>query len=62
MCWCGLGSVVKQHEHFKWQMRALCQGNVGSSSLRNMFMNVAGGISFDIYPTPLFVEDIYSNI
>jgi len=26
---------------------------------RNMFMNVAGGISFDIYPTPLFVEDIY---
>lgn len=26
---------------------------------RNMFMNVAGGISFDIYPTPLFVEDEY---
>jgi len=26
---------------------------------RNMFMNVAGGISFDIYPTPLFVQDDY---
>ena len=26
---------------------------------RNMFMNVAGGISFDIYPTPLFVSDDY---
>jgi hypothetical protein len=24
---------------------------------RNMFMNVAGGVSFDFYPTPLFVED-----
>lgn len=26
---------------------------------RNMFMNVASGVSFDIYPTPLFVEDDY---
>ena len=26
---------------------------------RNMFMNVAGGVSFDIYPTPLFVADDY---
>ncbi len=26
---------------------------------RNMFMNVAGGASFDIYPTPLFVSDYY---
>lgn len=26
---------------------------------RNMFMNVAGGVSFDIYPTPLFVSDEY---
>jgi len=26
---------------------------------RNMFMNVAGGVSFDIYPTPLYVEDHY---
>jgi len=26
---------------------------------RNMFMNVAGGISFDIYPTPLFVSAGY---
>ena len=25
----------------------------------NMFMNVAGGVSFDIYPTPLFVSDDY---
>lgn len=24
---------------------------------RNMFMNVAGGVSFDIYPTPLFTYD-----
>jgi len=24
---------------------------------RNTFMNVAGGVSVDIYPTPLFVED-----
>lgn len=24
---------------------------------RNMFMNVAGGISFDMYPTPLFTGD-----
>jgi hypothetical protein len=29
---------------------------------RNMFMNVAGGVSFDIYPTPLFTSDKhYSN-
>ncbi len=29
---------------------------------RNMFMNVAGGASFDIYPTPLFVEaEYFSN-
>ena len=26
---------------------------------RNMFMNVAGGVSFDIYPTPLFTSDDY---
>lgn len=26
---------------------------------RNMFMNVAGGVSFDIYPTPLFTSDQY---
>jgi len=26
---------------------------------RNMFMNVAGGVSFDIYPTPLFTQDNY---
>ncbi len=26
---------------------------------RNMFMNVAGGVSFDIYPTPLFTYDNY---
>ena len=26
---------------------------------RNMFMNVAGGFSLDIYPTPLFVSDDY---
>jgi len=26
---------------------------------RNIFMNVAGGVSFDIYPTPLFVSDTY---
>lgn len=29
---------------------------------RNMFMNVAGGVSFDMYPTPLFTgDDNYSN-
>jgi hypothetical protein len=29
---------------------------------RNTFMNVAGGVSFDIYPTPLFVEgESFSN-
>lgn len=29
---------------------------------RNMFMNVAGGMSFDMYPTPLFTGDEnYSN-
>lgn len=29
---------------------------------RNMFMNVAGGVSFDIYPTPLFTSgEHYSN-
>ncbi|PCJ25703.1 MAG: hypothetical protein COA97_07440 [Flavobacteriales bacterium] len=26
---------------------------------RNMFMNVSGGVSLDIYPTPLFVSGIY---
>ncbi|MGB0886733.1 MAG: outer membrane beta-barrel protein [Vicingaceae bacterium] len=26
---------------------------------RKIFMNVAGGVSFDIYPTPLYVEDDY---
>ncbi len=26
---------------------------------RQMFMNAAGGVSFDIYPTPLFTSDIY---
>tara|TARA_B100000809_G_scaffold59037_1_gene55548 strand:- start:7790 stop:8608 length:819 start_codon:yes stop_codon:yes gene_type:complete len=26
---------------------------------RNIFMNVAGGVSFDIYPTPLYVEGEY---
>lgn len=26
---------------------------------RNMFMNVAGGVSFDIYPTPLYTYDDY---
>ena len=26
---------------------------------RQMYMNVAGGVSFDIYPTPLFTADTY---
>jgi hypothetical protein len=26
---------------------------------RKIFMNVAGGVSFDIYPTPLYVQDDY---
>lgn len=35
------------------------QGLVYVRINRNMYMNVSGGVSFDLYPTPLFTSDIY---